>query len=74
MLDMPTGMRELLLKPTGPPFDNVGSLSVPEDFHIGVNDGAAAGQTVMRTISTRSPASQATRKAEVRRIMSGHSR
>lgn len=29
------------------PFGNVGSLSVPDGFNIGINDGDAAGQTVM---------------------------
>ncbi len=30
-----------------PPFDKAGSLSVPDGFNIGINDGTAAGQTVM---------------------------
>ena len=35
-----------LLNPPQPPFDKVGSLSVPDAFNIGINDGAFAGQTV----------------------------
>jgi diadenosine tetraphosphate (Ap4A) HIT family hydrolase len=46
MLDLLAEMRELLLNPPQPPFDKVGSLSVPDAFNIGINDGAAAGQTV----------------------------
>ena len=46
MLDLLAGMRELLITPLNPPFDKVGSLSVPDAFNIGINDGAAAGQTV----------------------------
>ena len=33
--------------PAQPPFDKEGSLSVPDGFNIGINDGTAAGQTVM---------------------------
>jgi diadenosine tetraphosphate (Ap4A) HIT family hydrolase len=47
MLDLLARMRELLLNPPQPPFDKVGSLSVPDAFNIGINDGAAAGQTVL---------------------------
>ena|ERR1039457_7093265 len=47
MLDLLAGMRELLLNPPQPPFDKVASLSVPDAFNIGINDGAAAGQTVL---------------------------
>jgi diadenosine tetraphosphate (Ap4A) HIT family hydrolase len=44
MLDLLAEMRQILLTP---PFDKVGSLSVPDGFNIGINDGKAAGQTVM---------------------------
>ena len=47
MLDLLAEMRQLLLNPPQPPFDKVGSFSVPDGFNIGINDGAAAGQTVM---------------------------
>lgn len=40
-------MRQLLLNPFQPPFDKVESLLVPDGFNIGINDGTAAGQTVM---------------------------
>jgi diadenosine tetraphosphate (Ap4A) HIT family hydrolase len=33
--------------PHQPPFDKMRSLSVPDGFNIGINDGTAAGQTVM---------------------------
>jgi len=39
MFDLLTEMRRQLL--------NLGSLSVPDGFNIGINDGTAAGQTVM---------------------------
>jgi diadenosine tetraphosphate (Ap4A) HIT family hydrolase len=59
MLDLLAEMRERLKSlPTSlseregenhhqPLFDKVGSLSVPDGFNIGINDGVAAGQTVM---------------------------
>ena len=59
MFDLLTEMRERLKSlptslsereeenPPQPPFDKVGSLSVPDGFNIGINDGKAAGQTVM---------------------------
>ena len=47
LFDLLAEMRQLLLNPPQPPFDKVGSLSVPDGFNIGINDGAAAGQTVM---------------------------
>jgi diadenosine tetraphosphate (Ap4A) HIT family hydrolase len=54
MFDLLAEMRQLLLNPPQPfrpaswvPFDKAGSLSVPDGFNIGINDGAAAGQTVM---------------------------
>jgi diadenosine tetraphosphate (Ap4A) HIT family hydrolase len=46
MLDLLAELRELLITSHHPPFDKVGSLSVPDAFNIGINDGAAAGQTV----------------------------
>ena len=47
MLELLADMRQILLNPSQPPLNIVGSLSVPDGFNIGVNDGAAAGQTVM---------------------------
>lgn len=47
MFDLLAEMRQQLLNPSQPPFDKVGSLSVPDGFNIGINDGPAAGQTVM---------------------------
>lgn len=47
MFDLVAEMRQLLLNPPLPPFEKVGSLSVPDGFNIGINDGTAAGQTVM---------------------------
>jgi diadenosine tetraphosphate (Ap4A) HIT family hydrolase len=47
MFDLLAEMRQLLLNPPQPPFNKVGSLSVPDGFNIGINDGTAAGQTVM---------------------------
>jgi len=47
LFDLLAEMRQLLLNPSQPHFDKVGSLSVPDGFNIGINDGAAAGQTVM---------------------------
>lgn len=47
LFDLLAEMRQLLLNPLRPPFDNVGSLTVPDGFNIGINDGTAAGQTVM---------------------------
>jgi diadenosine tetraphosphate (Ap4A) HIT family hydrolase len=46
MLDLLAGMRELLLgsNPSPPPFAK--GRSTPDAFNIGINDGAAAGQTV----------------------------
>lgn len=45
MLDLLAEMRRLLQLPNSP--YNVGSISVPDGFNIGINDGLAAGQTVM---------------------------
>jgi diadenosine tetraphosphate (Ap4A) HIT family hydrolase len=47
MLDLLTAMRERLLTPLGPTIAKEGRASVPDGFNIGINDGAAAGQTVM---------------------------
>lgn len=47
MFDLLAEMRQLLSNPPQPPFDKVGSLQVPDGFNIGINDGKAAGQTVM---------------------------
>jgi diadenosine tetraphosphate (Ap4A) HIT family hydrolase len=47
MLDLLAEMRLLLLdaNPSQPPFAK--GRSIPDAFNIGINDGAAAGQTVM---------------------------
>jgi hypothetical protein len=50
MLDLLAQMRQLLLKELN-----------PDAFNIGINDGAAAGQTVMHITSTLSRAILATR-------------
>jgi diadenosine tetraphosphate (Ap4A) HIT family hydrolase len=54
LFDLLAEMRQLLLNPPSPfkpvawvPFDKGGSVSVPDGFNIGINDGSAAGQTVM---------------------------
>jgi diadenosine tetraphosphate (Ap4A) HIT family hydrolase len=47
MLDLLAEMRERLLNPPQPPFAKGGSLPLPDGFNIGINDGTAAGQTVM---------------------------
>jgi diadenosine tetraphosphate (Ap4A) HIT family hydrolase len=47
LLDLLAEVRESLLNPPQPPFAKGGSLSLPDGFNIGINDGAAAGQTVM---------------------------
>ena len=47
MLDLLAEMRQLLTNVPQLSFDKVGSLSVPDGFNIGINDGTAAGQTVM---------------------------
>lgn len=45
---LPTSLSEREEKdPPQPTFDKVGSFSVPDGFNIGINDGVAAGQTVM---------------------------
>jgi diadenosine tetraphosphate (Ap4A) HIT family hydrolase len=45
LFDLLAEMRQLLLNP--PLSGKVGSLSLPDGFNIGINDGSAAGQTVM---------------------------
>ena len=47
LLDLLAEVRERLLNPPRPPFAKGGSLPLPDGFNIGINDGAAAGQTVM---------------------------
>lgn len=47
MFDLVAEMRQLLQNTPQPPFNNGGSLTLPDGFNIGINDGAAAGQTVM---------------------------
>jgi diadenosine tetraphosphate (Ap4A) HIT family hydrolase len=47
MFDLLAEMRQLLLLPTQPSCGEAGPLPVPDGFNIGINDGMAAGQTVM---------------------------
>lgn len=47
LLDLLAEVRERLSNPPQPPFAKGGSLPLPDGFNIGINDGAAAGQTVM---------------------------
>jgi diadenosine tetraphosphate (Ap4A) HIT family hydrolase len=46
MLELLGEMRQQLLTPQLP-FEKGGHTTVPDAFNIGINDGAAAGQTVM---------------------------
>jgi len=46
LFDLLDEVRRRLLNPIQPPFDKVGNARVPDGFNIGINDGAAAGQTV----------------------------
>lgn len=47
IFDLLAEVRERLLDPPWPPFAKGGITSAPDGFNIGINDGAAAGQTVM---------------------------
>lgn len=47
MLDLLAEVRERLSILPLPSFTKRGSISIPVGFNIGINDGAAAGQTVM---------------------------
>jgi diadenosine tetraphosphate (Ap4A) HIT family hydrolase len=47
MFDLLAEMRQLLLLSPHPCFGNAGTVPVPDGFNIGINDGMAAGQTVM---------------------------
>jgi diadenosine tetraphosphate (Ap4A) HIT family hydrolase len=46
LFDLLEEVRRRLLNPLQPSFDEVGDAHVPDGFNIGINDGAAAGQTV----------------------------
>lgn len=46
LLDLLAEVRESLLNPPSSPFGEEGRPHVPDGFNIGINDGAAAGQTV----------------------------
>ena len=47
LFDLLAAMRQYLLNPLPFLIDKEGRLIVPDGFNIGINDGAAAGQTVM---------------------------
>jgi diadenosine tetraphosphate (Ap4A) HIT family hydrolase len=46
LFDLLDEVRQRLLSQPQLPFDHVGEVRVPDAFNIGINDGAAAGQTV----------------------------
>ncbi len=47
LFDLLAEMRHLLLDPTQSPIPQMSGLQLPDGFNIGINDGEAAGQTVM---------------------------
>ena len=47
LYDLLAEVRERLLNPSRSPIGKEGCSRVPDAFNIGINDGAAAGQTVM---------------------------
>ena len=47
LFDLLAAMRQHLLSPAQSLFDKETNSKVPDGFNIGINDGAAAGQTVM---------------------------
>jgi diadenosine tetraphosphate (Ap4A) HIT family hydrolase len=47
MFDLLAEMRQFLLLSSQSSFGKVGTIPVPDGFNIGINDGMAAGQTVM---------------------------
>jgi diadenosine tetraphosphate (Ap4A) HIT family hydrolase len=47
MFNLLTEVRQHLLNPSQPHFVTGESITVPDGFNIGINDGHAAGQTVM---------------------------
>ncbi len=47
LFDLLAEVRQLLLDPTPSPINQGRGLQLPDGFNIGINDGDAAGQTVM---------------------------